>query len=175
MSTEFTNDRDSNGANKPGKMPSDLIRILVENYRRNHLSAINSTLSMEDAHSIWFDLPKLKKFINLVESEARAVNPDVLEEDLGIRFYYAAYPKIEDWDIMNTHPVSKDYAGKHTLVMLPTLKEQNENGEFLNNDFNSLFDGSQNEIQRKGKSPGESLAENQGALFPPGNPFHEGF
>ena len=37
-----------------------LIQALIDNYRQNHLNVINTALGTQDAHSIWFDLPKLK-------------------------------------------------------------------------------------------------------------------
>ncbi|WP_435525915.1 hypothetical protein [Chryseobacterium indoltheticum] len=73
--------------------------------------------------------PALKSFIAEIEIEAQAVDPNVQNADLGIRFYYAAYPDAP------VQPVPSDYARRHTLVMIPTKKEQD-----LNYDFNP-FEG----------------------------------
>lgn len=179
MSTE------SNNPLQPGIMSNNLIKNMIDNYRQNHLSAINDTLGIEDAHSIWFDLPKLKKFIEMVEQEAAKIAPETAAEDLGIRFYYASYPKAENWDIMDSHPVPKEYAEKHTLVLIPTLKKEDEKGETFHCDFNTL--------QSSGKSLGLSTAkrnggpndgpsdddgtigENQGLLIPPSAPIGESY
>lgn len=180
---------ESNNPLQSGVMSNNLIKVLVDNYRQNHLPAIKNNLGIEDAHSIWFDLPKLKRFIAIVEEEALKTNPEVTEDDLGIRFYYASYPKAENWDIMDSHPVPKEYAEKHTLVMIPTLKSTNEEGDILHSDFNTL--------QASGKSLGLSTAkkagptndggpsgpsdddgtigENQGLLIPPSAPMGESY
>jgi len=166
MSTESTNEKDPL---RPGCMSSDLIQALIDNYRRGHARAIKNALGIEDANSIWFDLPKLKKFISIIEDEAAKINPDMREEDLGIRFYYAAYPKAENWDIMRSHPVEKEYAERHTLVMIPTTQKSDENGNRLHYDFNPLqsddFSLAMTSKSRTGL--GEAIAENHGALSPP--------
>ncbi|MBV8326077.1 hypothetical protein [Chryseobacterium sp.] len=174
MGKESTNEHEPSGT-----MSNNLIQALIDNYRNNHLNAINETLGITDAHSIWFDLPKLKNFIATIEKEASVMNPETTENDLGIRFYYAAYPKSENWEIMASHPVAKEYAEKHTLVMVPTLKKEDENGEIHDCDFKpiSAVDGESRSIalNRMQRSDENSIAENQGFLIPPGNSFAEGF
>lgn len=174
MNTESTNQNDQP---RSGAMSNNLIKALIDNYRQNHLTAINDSLGIEDAHSIWFDLPKLKSFIALIEKEASNINPECSEEDLGIRFYYAAYPKIENWDIMESHPVPQEYSERHTLVMIPTLKKENEDGEKLDYDFNSLkaTEGKSESLALNARSvkpiyDDGGIGENQGTLTPPGNP-----
>jgi hypothetical protein len=61
----------------------------------------------------------------------------VTDQDLGIRFYYAAYPKEQDWNIMSGTPIGTEYAQRHTLVLVPTMKQEDENGDRLY-DFNPL-------------------------------------
>ncbi|MET3038307.1 hypothetical protein ABXT08_19645 [Chryseobacterium sp. NRRL B-14859] len=172
MKKESTHDREPL---RPGTMSNALIRNLVDNYRQNHMNAIKSNLGIEDAHSIWFDLPKLKKFISVIEEEAGKINPETSEEDLGIRFYYAAYPKAEDWDIMATHPVDKEYAEKHTLVMVPTLKRRNETGEELHYDFNPLSGNKEAIAMARGLEDSDDIGigENNGQLTPPKNSLGE--
>ncbi|MDR6490022.1 hypothetical protein J2799_004573 [Chryseobacterium vietnamense] len=173
---------ESNNPLQPGTMSNSLIQALIDNYRQNHLSAINTALGIQDAHSIWFDLPKLKNFIAKIEEEAAKVNPSASDEDLGIRFYYASYPKQENWSIMDSHPVPTEYAEKHTLVMIPTLKKVNEGGELIDYDFNPFqnTDGnplSLNSRSVKGIGGGEEddddkgLGENSGTLIPPSPPL----
>lgn len=156
---------------------SELVQNLINNYRNNQMQVVNKELGFADAHAIWFDLPKLKKFIACVENEARKVNPEVSEEDLGIRFYYAAYPKAEDWAIMESHPVEKEYAERHTLVMIPTLKKEDETGEMLNYDFSPLEGKSIVAMAEKKSQPlkPETIAENHGTLSPPHNTKAEQF
>ncbi|MGU3377221.1 hypothetical protein [Chryseobacterium sp. M5A1_1a] len=169
MNTESTNENDQQ---RSGAMSNNLIKTLIDNYRQNHLTAINNSLGIEDAHSIWFDLPKLKSFIALIENEASKINPECSEEDLGIRFYYAAYPKVENWDIMENHPVPQEYAERHTLVMIPTLKKESEEGEKLDYDFNSLTQQNLALSARGVKLTDDDggMGENQGQLIPPSNP-----
>lgn len=148
---------------------SELVQKLISNYRNNQMQAVNKELGITDSHSIWFDLPKLKKFIACIENEAVKANPNVSEADLGIRFYYAAYPKAEDWGIMESHPVEREYAERHTLVMIPTLKKADEAGEMLNYDFCPFTKGSTLAMaaKRPPETPPETLAENHGTLSPP--------
>ncbi|UOU98824.1 hypothetical protein MUU74_02475 [Chryseobacterium daecheongense] len=158
-------------------IPATLIQTLVDNYRNSQLATINTHLNMNDAHSIWFNLATLKKFIADIESETQKVNPDVSENDLGIRFYYAAYPSVENWDLMENQPIGQNYAGKHTLVLVPTMKQANEQGELLDYDFNPLNSGAYQknnavlslamESDDAPLSDDEALAQNHGQLIPP--------
>ncbi|MBT2622127.1 MULTISPECIES: hypothetical protein [Chryseobacterium] len=157
----------------PNTMTTSFIQELINNYRNNQLQAINSNLEMNDAHSIWFDLPKLKKFIADLETEAKKIDPTTTDNDLGIRFYYAAYPKSENWAIMENHTVPKEYAERHTLVMVPTLKKEDENGDLLDYDFNPLASNGHAMAMalksRNAETPieEEGLAQNHGNLIPP--------
>jgi len=173
---------ESNNPLQPGTMSNSLIQALINNYRQNHLSAINTALGIEDAHSIWFDLPKLKNFIANIEAEAAKVNPAASAEDLGVRFYYSAYPKEENWSIMESHPVPVEYAGRHTLVMVPTLKKANETGELIDYDFNPFQSAEGKSLalpNKSAKNMGEdddiSLGENNGILVPPKSPLGQSF
>ena len=156
----------------PNTMAQDLIQTLVNNYRNNQLIAVKDKTGIDDAHSIHFDLATLKKFIADIETLTSANNPEANAEDLGIRFYYAAYPNLENWDIMNGTPIGRQYAEKHTLVMVPTIKRQDENGEMLNYDFNPLaMSGSGNLLaMASAKNAGAAcdvICQNHGALIPP--------
>lgn len=178
---------ESNNPLEPGIMSNSLIKALIDNYRQNHLSAINTALGIQDAHSIWFDLPKLKNFIAKIEEEAAKVNPATSEADLGIRFYYATYPKQENWSMMDSHPVPVQYAGKHTLVMIPTLKKAGEAGELVDFDFNPFQANGENSnlalnarnFTPSGNGDGDGgplgddtgLGENSGTLIPPAPPL----
>ncbi|WP_160139154.1 hypothetical protein [Chryseobacterium sp. c4a] len=169
MKTESTNERYSS---ESGIMSNELMKVLIDNYRQNQMNAINKTMGIEDANSIWFDLPKLKNFIALMENEAHKIDPECTPEDLGIRFYYAAYPKMENWGIMESHPVSPEYSGRHTLVMIPTLKKELE-GEVFNCDFHTLQIKKRKSpnlaLTARGQEPPGELGENSGILSPPGN------
>ncbi|WP_347219491.1 hypothetical protein [Chryseobacterium sp.] len=165
MKTESTNENDHSGA-----MSNDLMKALIDNYRQNQMIAINETMGITDANSIWFDLSKLKNFINQLEDEARKINPECTQEDLGIRFYYAAYPKIENWDTLGNHPVPQEYSERHTLVMVPTLKKENEDGEVLHFDFNSLLKKKTSlALSARDSKPPKGIGQNLGTLSPPGN------
>ncbi|ASW74843.1 hypothetical protein IQ37_17400 [Chryseobacterium piperi] len=181
METKPTFEGDIETLNSPGTMTHAFIKELINNYRNNQLQTINKNLEMDDAHSIWFDLPKLKKFIADMEAEAKKNNPSVTEKDMGIRFYYAAYPKAENWDMMKNHPIPKEYAEKHTLVMVPTLKKEDGNGKLLDFDFNVLTcNGKPLAVALKSTSaipPVEDggLAQNHGNLIPPDGTVSESY
>lgn len=150
---------DNTNLNNPNTLPVDFIQNLVDNYRNNQLNCINQSIKIDDAHSVWFDLPALKNFIAEIEAQAQIVNPAVQSNDLGIRFYYAAYPENP------AQPIPSNYAKRHTLVMIPTKKE-----EGLHYDFNPF--------KEEGKAlgvTGIALAENHGTLIPPNTSIVESY
>jgi len=181
MKTKITPEDDALAAARgTNAIASDLVQTLINNYRNNQMNLVNKGLGITDSNSIWFDLPKLKNFITAMEDEIKNSNPDVSDEDMGIRFYYAAYPKSEEWDIMADHPVEKEYAERHTLVMIPTMKKADENGEMLDYDFNPSNGTSGKSMALFSKSKGSTFpdttfAENHGTLAPPSDPKVQSF
>ncbi|MBB4808193.1 hypothetical protein HNP38_003534 [Chryseobacterium defluvii] len=189
MKTKPTFSSESEILSGPSTMNTTLIQNLVNNYRNNQLSTINSNLSMDDARSIRFDLNVLKKFIADIESEVQKVDTNINGQDLGIRFYYAAYPSEENWDIMENQSVEPEYAGKHTLVMIPTLKMKDENDALLDYDFNPLdpstysqpnnIEGNAEALTLDSRENSttstltEICAQNHGQLIPPADPKTE--
>lgn len=156
-------------------MPVDTIQELVDNYRDNQLACINNNLNMNDAHSIWFRIDIIKEFIEQIEHDAKLIDPQCSDKDLGIRFYYAAYPENP------TEPIPQDYAKRHTLVMIPTKKKDDGSGEMLNYDFNPYDDDSDDDKNNAlaltggvGKST-NALAQNHGKLNPPGTTIVESY
>jgi hypothetical protein len=118
-------------------MPKTLVQNMINNYRINQLKAIgnNPEYGMkDDAQSTWFDIADLKTFIKTIENKAPKGS-----KDLGIRFYYAAYPSdtlfgkegYESLADFNNDKIKKQYGKRHTLILIPTI---NENG--VNKDFN---------------------------------------
>lgn len=141
------------------KISSEIIQNLVDNYRSNQLKYINENLGTDDAHSIWFDLVTLKKFITEIEESAQSLESSISEEDLGVRFYYAAYPEVPQ------EPIPQSFSKKHTLVMVPTKKVDG-----LNYDFNPFEE--ENVLAIAGRM---ALAQNHGDLVPPGPTNVESF
>ncbi|MEC3877852.1 hypothetical protein [Chryseobacterium salviniae] len=171
MKTQPTSETETLDLNlPPNTMAQDLIQTLVNNYRNKQLVSVKEKMGIDDAHSIHFELKTLKKFIADIETLAYADNPETNTEDLGIRFYYAAYPNLENWDIMNGTPIGTGYAEKHTLVMVPTIKKQDENGDMLSYDFNPVHNDGQMLAMASSRNAGTSLdvvCQNHGALIPP--------
>ncbi|MBD3903622.1 hypothetical protein NAL32_00980 [Chryseobacterium sp. Ch-15] len=158
--TNDSNGIENKNSNNSSQLPAAFIQKLVDNYRNNQLALINQNMAMDDAHSIWFDLVTLKNFIAEIETEALAIDPAVENKDLGIRFYYAAYsPEMQP-------PIPSNYSKKHTLVMVPTKKE-----EGLNYDFNPF----QEEEGKALAVTGIALAQNHGDLVPPGASIVESY
>lgn len=152
---KMNNQNDQNtGMNNTNVIPTQLIQNLVDNYRSNQLEAINQNLNLDDAHSIWFDLPTLKSFIAEIEDQAQSIDQNVTENDLGIRFYYAAYPEVPETS------VPAEYTKKHTLVLIPTKKKND-----LDYDFNPLED-TDSALAVTGLAT-DALAMNHGTLVPP--------
>ncbi len=160
-------------------MACAFIKTLVDNYRKNQLMSVKNSMGIDDAHAIHFDLATLKKFISDIETEAQNTHPATTAEDLGIRFYYAAYPKATDWDIMADTPIGQEYAERHTLVMVPTIKRADEHGESLCYDFSPINSGSNSgEILAMARGTGlqgDIISQNHGTLSPPNNIISELF
>ncbi|MCZ4223631.1 hypothetical protein [Pedobacter rhodius] len=167
----------------PNTMDVRTIHELVDNYRNNQLAAINKVLGLDDAYSVSFGLSTLKKFITDIESYSKKVDPRITDSVLGVRFYYAAYPKDTEWDNFEGEKlVGKDYAQKHTLIMIPTLKKKISSGNHLDYDFNPLDrktfsanDRDENKqvemmvmyAESSDKPSRQVMAQNHGQLIPP--------
>lgn len=182
MNTDLNLDGDTiELTSNPSTMSPDIVQKLVDNYRNNQLNIINTKLGIDDAHSIWFDLVTLKKFIADIENEVQKVDTNITQNDLGVRFYYAAYPELQNWDMMENMPIGQEYAGKHTLVMVPTLKQENQEGKVLDYDFNPLDsstyvqnnENEQTEIVAMKKVVSAVFSQNHGNLIPPDNKIVE--
>ncbi|MGO4772692.1 hypothetical protein ACEN2I_13600 [Flavobacterium sp. W22_SRS_FK3] len=192
---------------KPSTITTHLIRGMISQYRNNQYSAINKNRDINDpdAHSIWFDLDTIKKFIYHIERNV-ARNSPKKNNKLGLRIYYAAYPELseftkpynEDIAFMATDPLKKQFATRHTLVMIPTIFNKDLNGDV---DFNPLdettFNGYVSTIERRtsnqkneiapyqsqeyqpmalsAASRSDAMARNHGNLIPPADPISEAF
>ncbi|KQT21873.1 hypothetical protein ASG31_00575 [Chryseobacterium sp. Leaf404] len=153
------NEFDSGNRDEANSLSVDFIKAAVKQYRTSQLQCTADNLGMADAHSIWFDLPKLKKFIADIENLASSSDPSVREEDLGIRMYYAAYP-----DHFPGADIKEEYLKKHTLIMVPTKKQEQSEGRFVHRDYNPLENSSE---RRLALATGNAMAQNHGSLAPP--------
>ncbi|MDN3586440.1 hypothetical protein QWY86_07185 [Pedobacter aquatilis] len=178
----FGGTKKEHGSTKPNTMSQKAIQKMVDNYRNVQLEVINKTLGINDAHSVWFDFKTLKKFISDIELESVKVQQHITDDRLGLRFYYAAYPKIQDWDVFgNDTSIPKDFAEKHTLIMIPTLKIKTVDGSYLDYDFNPL-DETTYSVERREKNQAmrmmsisndnetqalQVMAQNHGQTIPP--------
>jgi hypothetical protein len=115
---------------------------MVQYYKENQLLQVNNamfnnTVSRNDAtgtpvnyhntdaRCVWFDLKTLKRFIYEIESQTcRACGSS---DTLGIRMYYGSYPgSPEEWNEKyggNLANMCHEYAQKHTLLMVPTIRK----------------------------------------------------
>lgn len=167
----------------PNTMDPAIIQQMVDGYRNNHLAAINKTLGINDSNSVSFGLKTLKKFIADIEFFSKKVDPRIADGALGIRFYYAAYPKENEWSgFEDEKSIGKNYAQKHTLVMIPTLKKKRSDGSYQDYDFNPLDRATFPLKEREKQHPitlmamssdssdsqsQEVMAQNHGQLIPP--------
>ena len=183
-------------------LPVPLIHDMINGYKNNQLKYIQDGItkndkSFKDAHSIWFDLETLKKFIYQIENETIKNDKTKSSKDLGIRIYYATYPEDTLWnsaeygnefDDFQNHPEKKQYGKHHTLVMIPTRKEKGKRG-LLNIDFNpsdpDTYTQSLLKLPKYARTSREQLAsgarsfafmslstaaQNHGSLIPPRDP-----
>jgi len=70
-----------------------------------------------DATSIWFSLNTLKNFIKRIED---SVGKQPYSESMGVRFYYAKYPAIDEMQRNTGIRDMSIYANYHTIFMVPT-------------------------------------------------------
>jgi hypothetical protein len=147
-------------------MNLDLIQQMVTNYKtKQYLSIVTNKVNPMtfDAQSVRFDLNALKAFINTIEQEV-ALHPQFKLQDLGVRFYYSAYPESDDWDKAENQELTglpNQYEKLHTLIGIPTA---------LINGVYSDFDPLDVKTYTGNKPSGVGcaiMAENHGNLVPP--------
>ncbi|AXO80385.1 hypothetical protein DZC78_08315 [Olleya aquimaris] len=163
----------------------DLIRDMVDGYKNNQLVHINAAEKFSDAHSIWFDLETLKKFIYHIEYQTINTDNKIDPQNLGLRIYYSRYPDELPGAYNNLKDVPTNFAKHHTLVAIPTYrrKETSANIDFNPLDINTFGEG----IPSNYTGPIPSLpltkssqnqltgAQNHGNLIPPADGSGEGF
>jgi hypothetical protein len=131
----------------PARLSAGMAKALVTNYKNNQLAVINQSgpQGSSDARSAWLSLSAMKKFIcELEKTSLENLNMDASQ--LGVRIYYGAYPQAGaagDWSSFpSTLPdgtPTTNYAGKHTIVMVPTYNTVNAMGVNVNVDFDPRF------------------------------------
>lgn len=77
-----------------------------------------------DARAIVFSLPVLKKYIWELENTV-CKNGNLNVEDLGIRFYYAKYPDLNESKPADLESLPSEYSYRHTVFLSPAVKEKN--------------------------------------------------
>lgn len=155
-------------------MNLDLVQEMVTNYKtKQYLSIVTNKINpmTYDAQSVHFNLDALKDFITIIEEEV-AKHPEYSLRNLGIRFYYAAYPDSDLWDEpgyedlagMASNPSTEKYEKLHTIIAIPTAEINGVQSDFDPMDANT-YDGS------KPSGIGVAImAENHGGLVPPDSP-----
>jgi len=119
-----------------------LIGDMVSIYRINQLDAVNTMmrtrvtnpdLGFNGTESILFDMDTISKFLYHIKRGLLLNSNDPTNEKIGLRFYYAAYPKKSTWgssgykDLANFlgNNVTEQYQERHTLVIIPTRVNSN--------------------------------------------------
>lgn len=169
------------------KLPINAVSTMTDIYKNKQLAAIkNCSKLKEDAQVIWFDLKTLKTFLYHVENETIKKDSTISNEQLGINIYYGSYSNKEYNQGTIGLPVelSGKYAGKHTLVMIPTITKEGKRYDYNPVDKSTYTSGftkrhSQGDIIALGgpesinRNSSNTTARNHGGLFPPGNPEAE--
>ncbi len=155
-----------------------LVDEMAKKYRTVQLASIhNAPVNpvQNDAHSLWVSLDVLKAFIADIEREV-ASNTQNQVGNLGVRFYYAAYPGNKVWndagyeDLNNLlgDTLTSQYEKRHTLVAIPTFEKSG-----FHQDFNPA-----DPATYTGTAPAASssiMAMNHGSMIPPKQSFGEWF
>ncbi|TPN87774.1 hypothetical protein [Aquimarina algicola] len=175
----------------------NLIHEMTNGYRQNQLDFIKRVIT-DDAHSIWFDLETLKKFIYHIEFSSKKNN--VSSKDLGVRIYYSRYPEIETWEkkypdlsFFLRNALTKSYQKRHTLIMIPTIHRDKIDIDFNPDDIRTYTQSMRNiedylssndesfipalTITKASKNSSSSspISQNHGSLIPPANGSGEAF
>jgi hypothetical protein len=113
-------------------------RNMFDNYGHQY-KAIDKLPNGEiDAQSVWFDLETLKKYFYKIEDTLVKQKVSVPDLKLGIRIYYAAYPKQAD---MAGDPelsgLPTNYEFHHTVFMVPTFTDATD--KTIKHDFNPWY------------------------------------
>lgn len=143
-----------------------LVETLVDNYKNHQLHSIENSVSFPmtfDARAAVFPIKALKSFIETIEEEV-AKHPERPLENIGIRFYYAAYPELKDWEdglYDELKPVPLDYNKLHTLIGVPTVEINGVQYDF------DPYDVATYEGVKPSDSGMAIMAENHGTLSPP--------
>jgi hypothetical protein len=180
---------------QPATLTTELVKSMVTTYRGNQLNNIQTAPTNavpQDAQAIWFDLETLKTFLYHIEHNVDNHTAEGRDKKLGVRIYYAAYPKNEEMKRMaesqtdSTFSYNPSYEKLHTLVMIPTISgKEGENYDFnpldatsyngfvnmkkdaanpfMSNNYTTLtLGGSANP-----NSTSPTIARNHGSLIPP--------
>lgn len=121
-------------------MNANLAKTLIKNYTDNHLAVINASEQLtelrqpnatSDSRCIWFGINDLKSFISQIENDAQSKCASVTGL-LGIRFYYCEYPAANStlWGTPGLPMSEAQYAGMHTVMMVPTYNNGTNNVDF---------------------------------------------
>jgi hypothetical protein len=101
---------------------ADLMYNIYGTKQYNTLTG-NALPNSSDSRSVWFSLDVLKKFFYKVEDTLHNQGKNQAMR-LGIRFYFGTYPEGKSFSsnpYFNQLPAN--YAGKHTLFLVPTFDE----------------------------------------------------
>lgn len=106
--------------------------VLEEEYKDGRYKIINDSLKIEDTRDFWFSIDTLKKYIEYVEVESKRMG----KKNLGIRVYFAAYPKesqIGDPGLATVFfvPTSREDASGVQKGFFP-IQPPNQNNDSLN-------------------------------------------
>lgn len=187
-------------SNEPiNKLRVDLIHKMVNGYKDKQLGYIKNGINgvdgiNDDAHSIWFELETLKKFIYHIERNSTAKDKNISSKNLGIRLYYSKYPEGENWNRTHSDLVDLpyNYEKRHTLVMVPTIEKKGIHCDFNPIDVDTYLKGlSENPnyaatntttsipaltVGRNSRSNSSNTgSQNHGGLIPPADGSGENF
>jgi len=171
-----------------------MVHKMARGYKQYQGTAIQEKFGMRDAESIWFDLETLKTFLYHLEWNTKRTDSAINSEDLGVRIYYASYPdKSTRQYYSDLDDLRSDYEGRHTVMMIPTLRKGTLDFDFNPLDYDTFSNGlgailayenaESSNPQNTGGLTGRLEidpklpigAQNHGTLIPPGDEKQLGF
>lgn len=158
-------------------LPLGAAKIMAENYYKTDVPSSKGLQvdgSFEDARSIWFSLEELENFMWIIRNYTDNDKISVPAKDLGVRVYYGRYPDLPTLRANTDFKgVNFEYANMHTVFMVPTYKDGDQQidfdpqGSFSNGKLTPLSEEYGGDILKVGYESPAIL--NHGNLCPPCN------
>jgi hypothetical protein len=110
-----------------GRISGAFAQQISNLYAKNHYPRASSYTIPRDSRSVWFSLETLKSFLWEIESRTATCKEGCADLNLGVRIYFAEYPK----KVNPNDPFNPLFIKHHTIFMVPTYAKSIPQGQGL--------------------------------------------